>query len=124
MGPHTPYLPTVTEDALTFLLSLHTRPVSDDPTILSALLALFLAIVDLNVASGSTGEERLVTEFASQVIELREWAGEVFDRTPAVKGDEPRDQVRTLAAGVMVKLGEVMERYQGRLMGVNSGFKY
>ncbi|KAE8379877.1 telomere length regulation protein-domain-containing protein [Aspergillus bertholletiae] len=124
MGPHTPYLHTVTEDALTFLLSLHTRPVSDDPTILSALLAFFLAIVDLNVASGSTGEERLVTEFASQVMELREWAGEVFDRTPAVKGDEPREQVRTLAAGVMVKLGEVMERYQGRLMGVNSGFKY
>ncbi|EIT77063.1 telomere length regulation protein-domain-containing protein [Aspergillus flavus] len=124
MGPHTPYLPTVTEDALTFLLSLHTRPASDDPTILSALLALFLTIVDLNVASGSTGEERLVTELASQVIELREWAGEVFDRTPAVKRDEPREQVRTLAAGVMVKLGEVMERYQGRLMGVNSGFKY
>ncbi|KNG89075.1 hypothetical protein ANOM_002938 [Aspergillus nomiae NRRL 13137] len=124
MGPHTPYLPTVTEDAITFLLSLHTRPVSDDPIILSALLAFFLAIVDLNVASGSTGEERLVTEFASQVIELREWAGEVFDRTPSVKGDEPREQVRTLAAGVMVKLGEVMERYQGRLMGVNSGFKY
>ncbi|KAE8319412.1 telomere length regulation protein-domain-containing protein [Aspergillus transmontanensis] len=124
MGPHTPYLPTVTEDALTFLLSLHTRPVSDDPTIISALLALFLAIVDLNVASGSTGEERLVTELAPQVIELREWAGEVFDRTPAVKGDGPREQVRTFAAGVMVKLGEVMERYQGRLMGVNSGFKY
>jgi telomere length regulation protein len=81
-------------------------------------------MIDLNVESGSSGEERLVTEFASQVIELREWAGGVFDRTPAVKGDEPREQVRTLAAGVMVKLGEVMERYQGRLMGVNSGFKY
>ncbi|KAE8352543.1 telomere length regulation protein-domain-containing protein [Aspergillus coremiiformis] len=124
MGPHTPYLPTLTESTLTFLLSLHARPVSDDPTILSALLALYLTIIDLNVASGSSGEERLVTEFASQVIELREWTSGVFDRTPAVKGDEPREQVRTLAAGVMVKLGEVMERYQGQLMGVNSGFKY
>lgn len=84
-------------------------------------------IVDLNIASGTTGEERLVTDFATQVMELREWAGEVFDRTPAVKGkgeDEPQEQVRTLAAGVMVKLGEVIERYQGRLMGVNVGFKY
>lgn len=82
--------------------------------------------MDLNIASGTTGEERLVTEFATQVLELREWAGEVFERTPAVKGDErePQDQVRTLAAGVMVKLGEVIERYQGRLMGVNAGFKY
>ncbi|KAE8149761.1 telomere length regulation protein-domain-containing protein [Aspergillus avenaceus] len=124
MGPHTPYLPTVTEDTLTFLLSLHARPVSDDPTILASLLAFFLAVVDLNVASGSTGEERLVTERAAQVMELRDWAGEIFDRTPAVKGDEPRERIRTLAAGVMVKLGEVMERYQGRLMGVNSGFRY
>ncbi|KAE8393721.1 telomere length regulation protein-domain-containing protein [Aspergillus alliaceus] len=124
MGPHTPYLPNVTEDTLSFLLSLHSRPLVDDPTILSSLLALYLALIDLNVASGSSGEERLATEFASQVIELREWAGGVFDRTPATKGDEPREQLRTLAAGVMVKLGEVMERYQGRLMGVNSAFKY
>lgn len=82
-------------------------------------------IVDLNVASGTTGEERLVTDFATQVLELRDWTGEVFERTPAVQGEnEPQQRIRTLAAGVMVKLGEVIERYQGRLMGVNSGFKF
>ncbi|KAH3387036.1 hypothetical protein KXW42_006849 [Aspergillus fumigatus] len=125
MGPHNPYLPNLTQETLTFLLSLYTRPLSEDPSIVSALLSLFLAVLDLNVASGSSGEERLVTEFATQVIELREWAGSVFDRTPAAQGvDDPREQVRLLAAGVMVKLGEVTERYQGRLMGVNSGFKY
>lgn len=112
------------------LLSLHTSPPSSEPTVAAALLNLFLAIVDLNIASGSNGEERLVTEYASQVIELREWASEVFDRTPASGKTslnataDPNEQVRTLAAGVMVRLGEVMERYQGRLMGVNSGFKY
>ncbi|KAL2870621.1 telomere length regulation TEL2 family protein [Aspergillus lucknowensis] len=125
MGPHTPFLPSLTQQTLTFLLSLHTRPVSEEPTILSALLSLFLAIIDLNVESGTAGEERLVTEFATQVMELREWAGEIFDRTPAIRdSSDPREQVRTLSAGVMVKLGEVVERYQGRLMGVNSGFKY
>lgn len=88
-------------------------------------MSLFLAVVDLNVASGTTGEERLVTDFATQVMELREWAGEVFDLSPVAQGaDDPQGQVRTLAAGVMVKLGEVMERYQGRLMGVGVGFKY
>ncbi|RJE17530.1 Telomere length regulation protein [Aspergillus sclerotialis] len=84
-------------------------------------------IIDLNVASGTTGEERLVTDFATQVLSLRDWVGEVFDQTPAVQRqdeNEPQQQIRTLAAGVMVKTGEVMERYQGRLMGVNSGFKY
>lgn len=125
LGPHTPLLPSLTQETLSLLLSLHTRPVSDEPTILCALISLFLAVVDLNVASGTTGEERLVTDFATQVMELREWAGEVFDRVPVVQGaDDPQGQVRTLAAGVMVKLGEVMERYQGRLMGVGVGFKY
>lgn len=93
----------------------------------SALLSLFLAVLDLNISSGTTGEERLVTEFATQVMELREWASEVFDRCSSQvsgDGDDPQGQVRTLAAGVMVKLGEVMERYQGRLMGVGVGFKY
>lgn len=71
-----------------------------------------------------------MTDFAAQVMELREWAGEVFDRVPAaasvqgIGGDDAQGQVRTLAAGVMVKLGEVMERYQGRLMGVGVGFRY
>ncbi|KAL4784422.1 telomere length regulation protein-domain-containing protein [Aspergillus varians] len=125
MGPHTPFLPTLTQQTLSFLLSLHARPVSEEPTILSALLSLFLAVIDLNVESGTSGEERLVTEFATQVMELREWAGEIFERTPAVRDtSDPREQVRTLSAGVMVKLGEVIERYQGRLMGVSSGFKY
>lgn len=115
---------------MSLLLSLHTAPVSTEPTVTAALLSLFLAVVDLNVASGSNGEERLVTEYATQVIELREWASEVFNRTPdggklASGGPtDPQDQVRTLAAGVMVRLGEVIERYQGRLMGVNAGFKY
>ncbi|KAL5341140.1 telomere length regulation protein-domain-containing protein [Aspergillus crustosus] len=124
-GPHTPFLPTLTSQALTLLLSLHSRPISQDPTILSALLSLFLTITDLNIESGSSGEERLVTEFATQVMELREWVGEIFERTPAVGNQsDPREQVRTVAAGIMVRLGEVMERYQGRLMGVNSGFRY
>lgn len=88
--------------------------------------------MDLNIASGSIGEERLVTEYANQVIELREWASQVFDRTPAgglakpAPGapTDPLEQVRTLGAGVMIRIGEITERYQGRLMGVNAGFSY
>lgn len=132
LGPHTPSLPNLTQETLTLLLSLHTLPVSTEPTVLPALLSLFLAVLDLNVASGTSGEERLVTEHATQVMELREWAGEVFDRAPvAAKGKgkdaaaaSDEEQVKMLAAGIMVMLGEVLERYQGRLMGVNVGFKY
>ncbi|KAJ5083968.1 hypothetical protein NUU61_008547 [Penicillium alfredii] len=131
-GPHTPFLAGLTHETLSLLLSLHAAAASSEPTVSAALLVLFLSIVDLNIASGSNGEERLVTEYAAQVIELREWASAVFDRTPvgAVASDpaaaaaDPQERVRTLAAGVMVRLGEVMERYQGRLMGVHAGFQY
>ncbi|KAJ5173076.1 hypothetical protein N7492_005669 [Penicillium capsulatum] len=131
-GPNTVFLPGFTYETLSLLLSLHTNPTAGEPTVTAALLTLFLAILDLNIASGSTGEERLVTEYASQVIELREWASQVFDRTPSgglnkpatAKPTDPLDQVRTLSAGVMVRLGEITERYQGRLMGVNAGFSY
>lgn len=52
-------------------------------------------------------------------MEIREWVNQVFES--AAKEDE---EVRMLAAGVLVKLGEVMERYQGRLMGMGLGFEY
>ncbi|KAJ5550475.1 hypothetical protein N7535_001584 [Penicillium sp. DV-2018c] len=131
-GPHNPFLSVFTHETISLLLSLHTTASSSEPTVTAALLSLFLAVVELNIASGSNGEERLVTEYATQVIELREWASQVFDRTPpsAARTDpssavtDPQEQIRTLAAGVMVRLGEVMQRYQGRLMGVHSGFDY
>ncbi|KAG0161002.1 hypothetical protein PDIDSM_8535 [Penicillium digitatum] len=131
-GPHTPFLPGLTHETLSLLLPLHTASTSSEPTVTAALLSLFLTIVDLNIASGSNGEQRLVTEYATMVIELREWASQVFDRTPpsAARADpsstatDPQEQIRTLSAGVMVRLGEVIERYQGRLMGVHSGFGY
>ncbi|KAJ5773876.1 hypothetical protein N7457_008772 [Penicillium paradoxum] len=131
-GPHTPFLAGLTHETFSFLLALHTAPASSEPTVTAALLSLFLAVVDLNIASGSNGEERLVTEYATQMMELREWASQIFDRTPpsAARADpssavtDPQEQIRTLAAGIMVRLGEVMQRYQGRLMGVHSGFNY
>ncbi|KAJ5679235.1 hypothetical protein N7462_007479 [Penicillium macrosclerotiorum] len=130
-GPHSPFLAGFTHETLSLLLSLHTAPISSETTVTAALLNLFLAVVDVNIAFGTSGEERLVTEYATQVMELREWASSVFDRLPsggkvAATGPsaDPQEQVRTLAAGVMVRLGEVIERYQGRLMGVNTGFKY
>ncbi|EFE36888.1 uncharacterized protein ARB_04415 [Trichophyton benhamiae CBS 112371] len=119
IGPSSVNQLTITSDVLTLLMSLHNSAAATEPTVLSAILSLFLAILDINIASGSSGEERLVNEFAEQVMEMREWVGGIFERTP--KGD---DQVRMLAAGIMVKLGEVMNRYQGRLFGMNAEFSF
>ncbi|EFR03164.1 hypothetical protein MGYG_06160 [Nannizzia gypsea CBS 118893] len=119
IGPSSVNQPTITSDVLTLLMSLHNSPVATEPTVLSAILSLFLAVMDINIASGISGEERLVTEFTEQVMEMREWVGGIFEITP--KED---DQVRMLAAGIMVKLGEIVNRYQGRLFGINAEFSF
>lgn len=132
LGPHSPALPTVTQDTLTLILALHGKPISTEPVVLPALLSLFLASIDLNTAAGSSAEERLVTDHATEVMELREWTNDVFERTPAASGStttspekmDDMQQMRMLAAGILVKIGEVVERYQRRLMGVSVGFKY
>lgn len=131
LGPHTPALPAISQETLTLILALHGTAVSTEPIVLPALLSLFLAVIDLNVASGSSAEERLVTEHGVQVMELREWTNDIFERTPKgttnLQDTSTADDVektRMLAAGILVKLGEVIQRYQGRLMGINVGFKY
>jgi len=119
LGAIAPNLIALTHDSLALLISLHNTPAATEPTVLSALLSLFLVVVDLNTSSSSTAEEQLVTDLGTEMVELREWVGGIFDRAP--KGD---NEVRTLAAGIMVKLGEVMDRYQGRLLGINVAFGF
>lgn len=131
MGPHTTSLPAISQETLTLILALHGTAVATEPIVLPALLSLFLAVIDLNVAAGSSAEERLVTEHGVQVMELREWTNDVFERTPtgttstqATSTADDAEKTRMVAAGILVKLGEVIQRYQGRLMGINVGFKY
>ncbi|OJD21559.1 hypothetical protein ACJ73_07100 [Blastomyces percursus] len=119
LGPNSPNLAALTHEALALLIDLHNLPIATEPTVLPAMLSLFLAIVDLNISSGSAGEERLVTEFVTKVMEMREWVDGVFERA-----SKEEEEVRMLSAGIMVKLGDVMERYQGRLLGTNLGFGY
>ncbi|OJD10849.1 hypothetical protein AJ78_08250 [Emergomyces pasteurianus Ep9510] len=119
LGPNSPNLATLTHEALTLLITLHNLPVATEPNVLPAILSLFLSVVDLNISAGSIGEERLVTEFVTQVMEMREWVDGVFERAP-----KEEQEVRILSAGIMVKLGEVTDRYQGRLLGTNLGFGY
>ncbi|PGH30488.1 telomere length regulation protein [[Emmonsia] crescens] len=119
LGPNSPNLATLTHEALALLITLHNLPVATEPRVLPAILSLFLAVVDLNISAGSVGEERLVTEFVTQVVEMREWVDGVFERA-----SKEEEEVRMLSAGIMVKLGEVTDRYQGRLLGTNLGFGY
>ena len=54
-------------------------------------------------------------ERGQAVVETREWVGVVFERVGDGGGEER--EVKMLAAGILVKLTEAVERYQALLMG-------
>ncbi|KAI1936599.1 telomere binding protein [Ophidiomyces ophidiicola] len=118
-GPYSPEVGLFTREILSLLITLHNLPVASEPIVLPAILSLLLTVLDINIISGSSAEERLVTNCAASVIELREWVEGVFERTPAEE-----ERVRALSAGILVKLEETTRRYQGRLLGLDSKFQY
>jgi len=82
-----------------------------DITVMEALLFGFLTILEVN------GDKKaLVDSFGRQMMETRDWTEGVFGRMGAGGGDED-ERVRMLAAGVLVRIGEVVEKYQALLMG-------
>ncbi len=92
-----------------FLLSL--RPRATDPLVLEALLFALLTLLDVNEG----GHRRLAEEQAKELLETQGWVGDVLERVGG--GSEEGDRIRMLAAGVLVRTREVVERYQRLLMG-------
>lgn len=108
-GPSTLSLPQMTAEFWDFLLSL--RPRAADPSVLEALLFALLTLLDVN----ESGHRRLAEEQAKELLETQGWVGDVFERVGG--GSEEGDRMRMLAAGVLVRTREVVERYQRLLMG-------
>ncbi|KAL2041371.1 hypothetical protein N7G274_005753 [Stereocaulon virgatum] len=108
-GPSTLSLPQMTAEFWDLLLSL--RPRATDPSVLEALLFAFLTLLDIN----ENDQRRLAEEHAKELLETQEWVGNVFERIGG--GSEEGDRVRMLAAGVLMRTREVVERYQRMLMG-------
>lgn len=124
LGPNALQLPTVTRETLLLLTALHTIPsLAHDPTILPAILHLFLTILDLNVEAGSTAEERLVTDFGPMIAELASWAADLGNHVsiPEVHDDKGLGMAMPwpiLVAGIQVKWQEVGRKFQGRMLGL------
>jgi telomere length regulation protein len=108
-GPSTLSLPQMTAEFWDFLLSL--RPRATDPLVLEALLFALLTLLDVNEG----GHRRLAEEQAKELLETQGWVGDVLERVGG--GSEEGDRIRMLAAGVLVRTREVVERYQRLLMG-------
>lgn len=102
-------LTQMTSEFWDLLLSL--RPRASDVPVLEALLFGFMTILDIN----SDSQRRVADEHAKQLLETREWVQLVFERIGG--GSEEGERVRMLAAGVLMRCREVIEKYQRMLLG-------
>ena len=110
-GPSTLSLPEMTSEFWSFLLHIRSSSRAADPIVLEALLFSFLTLLDVN----SDNQRRLAEEHAKELLETQEWTGNLLERLGG--GDEEGERCRMLAAGVLLRCREVVEKYQRLLMG-------
>lgn len=108
-GPNTLALPQMTREYWDLLLSVRGLA-STDKNILGAVLFGFLMLLETN-----ENKERLATEQGKELMETQAWVQMVFQGLGA--GSEEDERVRVLAAGVVVRCQEVIEKYQRRMVG-------
>ncbi|ROT37249.1 telomere length regulation protein [Sodiomyces alkalinus F11] len=113
-GPATLSLPQMTAELWDLLLGVRGH-VAGDLTSTHALLVALAALLEVNDASGG-GLRRLCEEMPREFVETQEWVGAVFNGTRGEDRGEEND-VKMLAAGVLVTLREAMEKYRALLMG-------
>lgn len=99
----------MTSEFWDLLLSLRSR--ATDPSVLEALLFAFLTLLDLN----ENDQRRLAEQHAKELLETQEWVNNVFENIGG--GSEEGERMRMLAAGVLMKCRQVVEKYQRVLMG-------
>ncbi|KAF2799128.1 hypothetical protein K505DRAFT_295246 [Melanomma pulvis-pyrius CBS 109.77] len=108
-GPNTLALPQMTREFWDLLISVRVIA-AKDKGVLSSLLFAFLMLLETN-----EDKERLATEQAKELLETQEWVRMVFEGLGA--GSEEDEKIRVLAAGVLIRAQEVVEKYQRRLAG-------
>ncbi|KAI0017289.1 telomere length regulation protein-domain-containing protein [Xylariomycetidae sp. FL0641] len=124
-GPSTLALPQMTTELWDILLGIRTHAAAD-LAVTQALLFALVALLDVNEAD----MRGLCQRHGREVVESMEWAGGVFENTRGgggtggnaggAEGDE--NEVKMLAAGVLIRLREAVEKYQALLMGDLIGF--
>lgn len=129
-GPNTLALPQMTAEFWSLLLALRVRS-QGDISVMEGLLFAFLTILEVN-----EDKRRLVQEQGRQLLETQEWVESVFSRLGTAGGSgiqglmggggqalsEEDEKVRMLAAAVLVRIRECVEKYQALLMGDLASF--
>jgi len=113
-GSNTLTLPAMTSAFWEFLLSLRSNPLTNEnASILDAILVGFLTIFEIN--SEDRYKRIIAEEKAKELMETQEWVIGIFEGGEAVEGDG--EKRRGLAAAVLLKTREVVEKYERLLMG-------
>ncbi|KAH0007323.1 hypothetical protein KCU78_g11831, partial [Aureobasidium melanogenum] len=108
-GSGTISLPQMTAEFWELILSVRTNALAD-VSVLEAVLFATLTLLDMN-----EDKRRLAEEHSKQLIETQEWVELVFNRIGG--GDEEGERIRMLAASVLMKTREVVDKYQRLLVG-------
>ncbi|CAF9904661.1 MAG: hypothetical protein GOMPHAMPRED_002910 [Gomphillus americanus] len=125
-GPGTISLPTLTTEFWSILLS---RPIlaaaREALPVLEAVLFGLLTLLEVNGA-GVEGEDvskrRLAEECGEALVETRAWVGVVMEGTVGGRAaSKEEERVGMLAAAVLIRVEEVVERYQRLLIGALAG---
>jgi telomere length regulation protein len=113
-GRSTLALPQMSSELWDMLLSLRNNALNDnDVGVLESLLFAFLTLLEVN-----EDKQRLATEHAKELVETQEWAKLVLEKREAgVGGEDEGEKVRMLAAAVVVRCHEVVERWQRLMLG-------
>jgi telomere length regulation protein len=110
-GPGALALPQMTSELWDVLLAARAGALAGRRRgVLEALLFALLVLLEVN-----ENKERLAREHAREIVETQEWARLVLERTAA--GDEEGDRARMLAASVVVRCGEVAQKWQKLMIG-------
>ncbi|KAK8114549.1 telomere length regulation protein [Apiospora kogelbergensis] len=118
-GPSTLALPQMTAEFWDLLLGVRTHCVGE-VGVAGAVLFGLMALLDVN----ENDTRGLCQRHGHEVVESVEWVSGVFDRTRGGDqgGNGEENQVKMMAAGVLIRLREMVERYRALLMGDMIGF--
>jgi telomere length regulation protein len=113
-GTSTLQLPQMTNEMWDLLLSLRTQA-NGERSVEEAILFGFMTLLEVN-----QDKRRLAETYGRELLETQSWVELVFERLDT--GSEEDDKTRALAAGVLFKIREVVEKYQALLVGDLSSF--
>ncbi|KAI2636115.1 telomere length regulation protein-domain-containing protein [Xylaria nigripes] len=126
-GPSTLALPQMTAELWDLLLGVRGRCLGSntaesenegDLTVTHAVLLALAALLDVNEAD----LRGLCERQGRQVVESMEWVGNVFHNTRGGDGAGEENDVKMLAAGILIRLREAVDKYEAVLMGDLVGF--